>query len=260
MVLTIVRDTANNKNVHLAVDGSNQLSVKDSVAQGHLSNIKTAVEGTLAVSAASLPLPSGAASAANQSTANSALADIKTAVEGTVAVSASALPLPSGAATSALQGTSNTELGAIKTALQSALPLPVGAATSALQSTGNTDLAAIKTALQGTITTASAGSAPSRSAASLNSGASVSASDFSSAVDANNHRSVAVYGSSSDNGMQLKVHLSDDDSNYYEASTLQFYAGGSSGHFYQKFDTCARYFKIQYGSSATVTTKYTLID
>lgn len=95
------------------------------------------VIGTAAVSAASLPLPSGASTAANQSTGNSSLASILSAlggtlvvgdgggsltVDGTVAVtgtfwqatqpvSAASLPLPSGAATAAKQpalGTAGT--------------------------------------------------------------------------------------------------------------------------------------------------------
>ena len=269
MVLTIVRDTTNNRNVHLEVDGSNQLSMKDTTAQGHLSNIKTAVEGTLAVSAASLPLPSGAASSANQSTGNASLATIAGAVSGSeMQVDVVSSALPTGAASAANQSTGNASLATLAGAVSGSemqvdvvsSALPTGAASSALQGTANTELTAIKTALQGTITTASAGSAPSRSSANLNSASSVLANDFTSAVDANNHRSVAVYGSSNDNSLQIKVHVSDDNSNFYEAQNLAFYAGGSSGHFYYKFDTCARYFKLQYTANATVTTKYTLID
>ena len=36
-----VRDSANNKNVHLQVDGSNQLSVKDGVAATSLASMDT---------------------------------------------------------------------------------------------------------------------------------------------------------------------------------------------------------------------------
>jgi len=41
MSLTIVRDSDNNRNVHLNVDGSNQLSVKDATAHTALANINT---------------------------------------------------------------------------------------------------------------------------------------------------------------------------------------------------------------------------
>lgn len=91
---------------------------------------------TQPVSAASLPLPSGAATAANQSTANTALAAIQTAVElldnmisgseGQVDVVTSALP--TGAATEATLGGVNTRLGEV-----SATP------------TANTALARLKT-------------------------------------------------------------------------------------------------------------------
>lgn len=72
------------------------------------------------VSAASLPLPSGAATEAKQDTANTSLTSIDgkiTAVNtGAVVVSSSALP--SGAATSANQSTANTALAAIQTAAE----------------------------------------------------------------------------------------------------------------------------------------------
>lgn len=92
-------------------------------------------------------------------------------------VSAASLPLPTGASTSALQTTGNTTLSAIsgqipttlgtKTSANSmsvviasddvvaisatALPLPTGAATSALQTTGNTSLSAISGQLPATL-------------------------------------------------------------------------------------------------------------
>ena len=68
MSLTIVRDISNNKNVHLQVDGSNQLSVKDATSQSALSAIQSAVEGTLNVSSLDMPLPTGAATSSLQST------------------------------------------------------------------------------------------------------------------------------------------------------------------------------------------------
>lgn len=134
--------------------------------------LKADLTETQPVSAASLPLPSGASTAANQSTGNASLASIDgkiTAVNtGAVVVSSSALP--SGAATSANQSTAITQLNAINantdnlpTALgqttmaaslpvaiasnQSAvpisaasLPLPTGAATEANQTTANNSL------------------------------------------------------------------------------------------------------------------------
>lgn len=269
MSLTIVRDVSNNKNVHLQVDGSNQLSVKDATSQSTLSSIQSAVEGTLAVSAVSMPLPSGAATAALQSTGNTDLATIAGAVSGSeIQCDVITAALPSGASTSALQTSGNTSLSTLAGCVDSAgsrvdvniASDSVSLATAALQSTGNTDLAAIKTAVQGTLTVSSAGSTPSRSSGSLASSASVLNGDFSSAVDCANQRSAAVYGSSSNSSLEIAVHVSDDNSNYYEAANLAIFASGSSGNFYHKWDQCARYFKIEYKGSATVTARYSLLD
>ncbi len=126
-------------------------------ANGHLSTLAGAVSGTemqvdivsssgtllvdgsastQPVSAASLPLPSGASTSANQSTANGHLSTLAGAVSGTEMqvdivsssgtllvdgsastqpVSAASLPLPSGASTSANQSTANSSLSSIDT-------------------------------------------------------------------------------------------------------------------------------------------------
>jgi hypothetical protein len=80
---------------------------------------------TQPVSAVSLPLPTGAATAAKQDTANTSLAAIADALAGTIAVSG---------ALSVAGGLTNTELraSAVPVSLAS-LPLPSGAATSAKQ-------------------------------------------------------------------------------------------------------------------------------
>lgn len=119
---------------------------------------------------ASLPLPTGASTSANQTTGNTSLASIDskiTAVNtGAVVVSSSALP--TGAATSAKQpalGTAGTASADVLTVQgitsmtplkvdnsantqpisASSLPLPTGAATSANQTTGNSSLSTIAT-------------------------------------------------------------------------------------------------------------------
>lgn len=178
-----------------AIPVSGTLSVKGSTVSVQI------MEGqTLPVSASSLPLPTGAATSANQTTGNSSLStiagdttslDAKVPAQGTaviaaslpvniasdqvVPISASALPLPSGAATSANQTTGNSSLstiagdttsldakvpaqGAAVTAASipvniasdqtvpvsaASLPLPSGAATSANQSTANSSLSTI---------------------------------------------------------------------------------------------------------------------
>jgi hypothetical protein len=76
-------------------------TVVDTAAEASLAAIQASVAGTLAVSAASLPLPAGAATSALQTSGNSSLTTIATN-SGT-------------AATSALQTTGNTSLSTIAT-------------------------------------------------------------------------------------------------------------------------------------------------
>lgn len=153
--------------------------------------------GTFAISAVSLPLPTGASTSALQTTGNSSLSSIDTKTpalgqavmassspvviasnQSTLAISAASLPLPSGASTAALQTQPGVDIGDVTinnasgaaavniqdggnsitvdgtvAATQSGtwninnisgtVSLPTGAATSALQTTGNASLSSI---------------------------------------------------------------------------------------------------------------------
>lgn len=144
------------------VPASSKIATDDCGAPGHVQIVKLAVStdgdatllATLPVSAASLPLPTGAATSALQTTGNASLSSIDgkiTAVNtGAVVVSSSALP--TGASTGAKQDTGNTSLSSIDgkiTAVNtgavvvSSSALPTGASTSALQTTGNSSLSSI---------------------------------------------------------------------------------------------------------------------
>jgi hypothetical protein len=98
--------------------------------RGWLSAIWTKINGTLAISAASLPLPTGAATATNQTSQitqetaiNTKLALLAkltdtqpvsgTFFQSTQPISAASLPLPTGASTGALQTTGNTKLDSL---------------------------------------------------------------------------------------------------------------------------------------------------
>lgn len=102
--------------------------------------------GTFAVSAAALPLPTGAATSAKQpaiGTAGTPSVDVLT-VQG--ATSMTALKVDGSAVTQPVSGTVTANAGTGTFAVSaSALPLPAGAATSALQTTGNTSVASIDT-------------------------------------------------------------------------------------------------------------------
>jgi hypothetical protein len=225
MPVISARDTTNNKNRVLALDGD-KLRVVDSA-------VAAALAGSLTVDGSGSTQP----------------------------ISAASLPLPSGAATSALQGTANGHLsdlagcvGAAKVSVAIASDA-VGVATSALQGTANTSLAAIQSSLAGTLVTSQG---VSRSNAALKSAASVSSGDTTSAIDANAHRKIAIYGSSSDNAQQLVIQVSDDSSSWYETD-IQVWANSTTGDYYHVFEACARYYRVKYSSTATETTKYTLL-
>lgn len=111
-------------------------------------SVVVASDNTVAVSAASLPLPSGAANQTKQDTGNASLASIDgkiTAVDtGAVVVASSALP--TGAANQTKQDTGNTSLASIDSKITavntgavvvSSSALPALAATSTKQSDGS---------------------------------------------------------------------------------------------------------------------------
>ena len=113
-------------------------------------------QATQPISAASLPLPAGAATAAIQTSILSALgtplqAGGTVSISGTTAVSASSLPLPSGASTASLQNSILTALGSpmqqsggsvsisgTVPVSATSLPLPTGAAQDGTDGTGIT--------------------------------------------------------------------------------------------------------------------------
>ena len=118
--------TLTNASVESSNDMGNPVPVNGTVtATGPLTDSQLRATA-VPVSASSLPLPTGAATSANQTTANASLASLDskapTLVTGRVPVdgsavtqpiSASSLPLPTGAATSALQTTANSALSSI---------------------------------------------------------------------------------------------------------------------------------------------------
>ena len=203
-----VRDSVNHKNKVLEVDGSNQLSVKDTTAQGSLS--------TIAASTANIS--SDQATATNQSTGNMSLSNIESSVAN----------------------------------------LTSDPSTATLQTNGNMSLSSIDAALAGTLTVSS--SAPARSAAQLANASSKTAGDLSISVDGNSQRKCSIFGSCSDNSGSVKVHISNDDVNFYEDNQAQFYANYSNGAFAGSFDINARYFKVEFMDTATYTCEYSMVD
>ena len=149
------------------------------------------------------------------------------------------------------QATGNSSLGTIATA-------SADQATAAHQLTTQGKLDTINTTLGGTLTVSS--SAPARSAAQLANAASKSAGDLSTSVDGNAHRKCAIFGSCSSNSGSVKVHISNDNANFYEDNQAQYYANFSNGHIAGHFDINARYFKVEFMDTATYTLEYAMCD
>lgn len=158
------QDTGNTSLGSIDAKLTNPLPVSGTVTTGGLtdaqlraSDVKITLDGetvpvtgtffqaTQPVSAATLPLPAGAATSAKQDTLLTEL-QLKADLTETQPVSAASLPLPTGAATSAKQDTLLTELQlkADLTETQpvsvASLPLPTGAATAALQTQPGVDI------------------------------------------------------------------------------------------------------------------------
>ena len=118
-----VRDSVNHKNKVLEVDGSNQLSVKDAIAQSSLSTIATN----------SANISADQATAANQATGNASLASIQSSVAN----------LTSDPSTATLQTAANLSLNNIDTALAGTITVSSAAPARA---SGSLASAASKTA------------------------------------------------------------------------------------------------------------------
>ncbi len=172
-VQLFVRDSTNNKNVALQVDGSNKLSVNDATAQLSLSSINSALGGTLTVSdstaqssLSSINLALGGTLTTSNLTAEGSLANIESSVAGTLTVSDS---------------TAQSSLSNIESSVSGTLTVS--------DSTAQSTLSNIHTALSGTLTTSSG---VSRTNGNIRVAQSVVNGDVSSAVDANNFKNARM--------------------------------------------------------------------
>ena len=216
-VQLFVRDTTNNKNVPLEVDGSNKLSVSDASSQSSLSSINSALGGTLTVA---------------DSTAQSSLSSIDLALGGTLQ-------------------TSNLNAESSLSNIESSVAGTLTVSDSTAQST----LSNIHTALSGTLTTSSG---VSRTNGNLSVAASVTNGDVTSSVDANNFKNAIIMGNLGASG-DVTVQVSNDGSSWYEDSNSNFYSNYSSYDIVGRFECTARYWRVKYNVSGSVTLRYALV-
>ena len=238
-VQLFVRDTGNNKNVPLEVDANNKLSVSDSTAQSSLSTISSTLGGTLTVS---------------DSTAQSTLSSIDTALGSTLTVSdttaqtsLSAIQSSVGGTLTVSDSTSQGTLSSVNTAL--------GGTLSVSDTTAQSTLSSINTALAGTLTTSSG---VSRTNGNLSVSASVTNGDVTSAVDANNFKHAIILGNLGASG-DVTIQVSNDNSNWYEDGNSNFYSNYSTYDVTGRFECTARYWRVKYNITGTVTLRYALM-
>ena len=226
-----------------------------------ISNASLIVDGsgvTQPVSAVSLPLPSGAATAANQSTVVSLLSGTLT-VDGsatTQPVSAASLPLPSGAATATNQTSANGLLSSIDSALSGTLIVDGSASTQPVSGT------VAVSSVSGTVAT----SAPSVSGTNNNhlSSQSVTSAYQSSGFDVSSASRFSIMGNTTDNTNSILVEFSADNTNWYRANTELFpsYNDFSSPYdFYNSFEgACVKYVRLNFANyTGTETVNATIL-
>ena len=226
-----------------AVDGVNStlqgmLQVEDSTANGYLSNIESAVQGTLLV---------------DDMTAQGILTNIENSLTSTLMVedsiaagTLSNIEMNQAAqSTAVLQNAGNASLVSIDAILAGTLAVSDSIAQGTLSS--------IDSALAGTITTSSG---VSRTNGNLAVAASVTSGGVSASVDCNNFKRFAIFGNLGASG-EVIVQWSNDGSAWYN-SQHQFWANASAYDFSGSAEADARYIRVKYGVTGTVTARYAL--
>jgi len=185
--------------------------------------------------------------------------------QATQPISAASLPLPTGAATEAsLAGlATQATLANVKSdtgilaacenggnAIQVDITADaVGLANQTKQDDIKTAIDNVDTTLSGTLTTTSA---VSKAFATLSNAVSASAGDFSSSHNISDYRYVHIAGTSTatDN---IELHVSNDDSTYYKHAEKQAYPM-SDGSFSISLDNAPfKYYKLKYVAAGTYT-------
>ena len=166
-----------------------------------------------------------------------------------------------GSTLSTADNSAHSKLDTINATLSAGIDVSDSAVASALggtltvsDSTTQSKLDTINTTLSGTITTTQG---VSRTNGNIAVSSSVTTGDVSASVDGNNFRRAIVFGNlgaSADVIIQVS-----NDSDWYEDQELSFYSNASSFDFAGSFNIDARYFRIKYSATGTVTGRYALV-
>ena len=236
--LIYVRDTVSNKNVPLEVDSTNQLSVNDTAANSKLSTISSTLSAGLVV---------------NDTTSQSSLANIETSVAGILTVSDST----SQSSLSNIETSVAGVLSVSDTTAQSSLSnieTSVAGVLSVSDTTAQSTLSSIDTKLAGTIVTSSG---VSRTNGNIAVASAVINGDVSTAIDGNLFNKVMVFGNLGASG-DITIQVSNDSTNWYEDGNSNFWSNSTVYDVAGRFDNTARYWRVKYNISGTVTLRYAM--
>jgi len=190
----------------------------------------------------------------SDATAQSSLSAINSTLGGSLTVSDTAAQSSLSSINSALGGSLTVSDLTSQGSLAN-IEASVGGTLTVADSTAQGHLSNIHTALSGTLTTSSG---VSRTNGNLSVAASVTNGDVSSSVDANNFKNAIVMGNLGASG-DITIQVSNDNTNWYEDGSSNFYSNYSSYDVSGRFECTARYWRVKYNISGTVTIRYALV-
>ena len=190
----------------------------------------------------------------SDSTAQSSLSTINSTLGGTLTVSDTTAQSTLSSINSALGGSITVSDSTAQSSLSN-IEASVGGTLTVADSTAQGHLSNIHTALSGTLTTSSG---VSRTNGNLAVAASITNGDVSASVDANNFKNAIVMGNLGASG-DITVQVSNDNSVWYEDSTSNFYSNYSTYDVAGRFECTARYWRVKYNVSGSITLRYALM-
>jgi len=190
----------------------------------------------------------------SDATAQSSLSAINSTLGGSLTVSDTAAQSSLSSINSALGGSLTVSDSTAQSSLSN-IEASVGGTLTVADSTAQGHLSNIHTALSGTLTTSSG---VSRTNGNLAVAASITNGDVSASVDANNFKNAIVMGNLGASG-DITVQVSNDNSVWYEDSNSNFYSNYSSYDVVGRFECTARYWRVKYNVSGSITLRYALV-
>lgn len=190
----------------------------------------------------------------SDSTAQSSLSTINSTLGGTLTVSDTTAQSTLSSINSALGGSITVSDSTAQSSLSN-IEASVGGTLTVADSTAQGHLSNIHTALSGTLTTSSG---VSRTNGNLAVAASITNGDVSASVDANNFKNAIVMGNLGASG-DITIQVSNDNSVWYEDSTSNFYSNYSTYDVAGRFECTARYWRVKYNVSGSITLRYALM-